>query len=107
MTEFHGSDEARKAIDAALIITPKVAVRAQSQQEGSIAAEAVELGDHQRRPGRLGEIRCLSQFRPIDLAAALNLGEMGKGLRVAGVGKSSMAFRRAPVPNPDLPCLAV
>ena len=57
----------------------------QGQEEGGVAGEAVQLGDHQRRAGDLGQVQRLRQFRPIGLAAALDLreaAEQGRGPRL-------------------------
>ena len=45
------------------------------QQEGGVARQPVELGDHQRRPGDLGEMQRLRELRPVRVAPALDLGE--------------------------------
>ena len=53
---------------------PHAAV-AQRQQEGGVARQPVELGDHQRRPGDLRQMQRLAELRPVGIAAALHLGE--------------------------------
>ena len=42
----------------------------QRQQEGSVPRQPVELGDHQRRPGDLGQMQRLLQLRTVGIAAA-------------------------------------
>ena len=56
----------------------------QGEQEGSVAGQAVELGDDQRGAGEPGQVQGLVEFRPVDLPAALDFGEAGQN-RGAGL----------------------
>ena len=51
------------------------------EQERRVPRQPVELGDEQRRPGDLGEMQRLAEFRPVRQLAALHLGEPGDDLR--------------------------
>ena len=76
------------------------------QQEGGIARQPVELGDHQRGPGDLGQMRRLLQLRPVGVAAALYLGEAGdeRSASLGGVCLDRLALGFQPKTAGALPC---
>jgi hypothetical protein len=66
------------------------------QQEGGVARQPVELGDHQGCSGDLSEVQSLRQLRPVRTAPALHFGEAGQDRRTPrlGVALDRLALRR-------------
>ena len=77
----------------------------QRQQEGGVARQPVELGDHQRRPGDLGEVQRLAELRPVRVAPALHLGEAGdqRGAPLRDEAVDRLPLRLDPEPARALP----
>ena len=70
------------------------------QQEGGVPRQPVELGDHQRRAGDLGEMQRLAELRPVRVPPALHLGKAGDevGIALNGEPLDRLPLRRDPEP---------
>jgi hypothetical protein len=76
------------------------------EEEGCVAAEAVELGDHQCCTRHLCVVKSLLQLRPVVALAALHLRVSSRAGR-SGLAELPTAARCASRPNPERPWVAV